>query len=152
MQGFHLASSEICYQSICEYELIISAQLSHIYKPPDFMQPGYFDVDLDGTDLRIINNTLRNNEQYGPYIGQMVSEPDKVVTLDGVKRLILTVNGQFPAPPLEVKEGAQVSKAPATLSNASNMSDLRYVRSSDLMSNILESFSNGSLICISHSS
>ena len=116
------------------------------------MQPGYFDVDLDGTDLRIINNTLRNNEQYGPYIGQMVSEPDKVVTLDGVKRLILTVNGQFPAPPLEVKEGAQVSKAPATLSNASNMSDLRYVRSSDLMSNILESFSNGSLICISHSS
>ena len=41
-------------------------------------------------------------------IGSNVSADD-VITLDGVPRNVIVVNGQFPGPAIEVMEGAQVT-------------------------------------------
>ena len=102
-------ASEICYSRICKYDLVISAQESHVYRPADFVGPGTFDVDIDGQDLRVVNSSFRPTEIWPNVIGQVVPNPLDVMTLDGIKRVVITVNGQFPGPTLEVMEGAQVS-------------------------------------------
>ena len=102
-------SSEICFSRVCEFDLVISAQMSHVYRPADFRGPGYFDVDLEGRDLRVVNSTFRTSDLHPDVIGQVVPDPLDVITLDGVRRLVITVNGQFPAPTLEVVKDSQVS-------------------------------------------
>ena len=105
----HLSLSEICYSRVCEFDMVIAARESLTYKP-DYMgpAPGYFDVELDGRDLRVVNSSFRVDEVFSSAIGQVVSDPLEVITLDGVKRFVITINGEFPGPTLEVTEGAEV--------------------------------------------
>ena len=103
-----MAFSEICYSRVCKFDLVISGQESHVYRPADFVGPGTFDVDIDGQDLRVVNSSFRPTEIWPNVIGQVVPNPLDVITLDGVKRIIITINGQFPGPTLEVVEGAEV--------------------------------------------
>ena len=68
-----------------------------------------FNVQLDGRDLRVIGNSYRVPEE-NDIIGKIVP-PDDVITADGYPRNIITVNGQFPSPDIEVGEGSQVNIA-----------------------------------------
>ena len=82
-------------------------QFSHIYNitPSVF---DYYDVDLQpGTDiLRVVNSTFRPGN--ADPIGRSVPPLD-VITLDGVRRKVYTINGKFPGPTIEVTEGSKVS-------------------------------------------
>ena len=109
LQGVPQVVSEICYSRVCRFDLVISGQESLVYRPANFVGPGTFDVDLDGQDLRVVNNSFRPTEIWPNIIGQVVPNPLDVMTLDGIKRVVITINGQFPGPTLEVVEGAQVS-------------------------------------------
>ena len=101
------AYSDICTSSVCEFELVIAMQQSLVYQPPGGRN---FDVDLDPDGvLRVVNSTARPTANFSEFIGLPVPDPRKVITVDGVKRNLFTINGQFPGPTLEVMEGAKVS-------------------------------------------
>ena len=87
-----LASGEICTQNVCEYHFDIRYASSMMYKG--------FKVVLDGTRL-----------QYAPGQGanpNAVINPDDVITLDGVIREVISVNGQIPGPTIEIMEHSEV--------------------------------------------
>ena len=64
-----------------------------------------FDVEADGPDIRIISTPWV--PPGNPNVG-MIVDPAEVITADGIPRNIITINGQFPGPTLEVMEHAQV--------------------------------------------
>ncbi len=65
-----------------------------------------YNVELNDTDLQIVESSYHPKE-YDDMIGQFV-DPSDVITADGVRRDILTVNGQFPGPNIEVLQGGEV--------------------------------------------
>ena len=64
-----------------------------------------FSVALNGTALEIEGNSWLKDVS----LIDKVLNPDDVITADGFVRDIITVNGQFPGPDLQVLAGADVS-------------------------------------------
>ena len=96
-----------CDKSICNFELIVRHEDSMIYRAPldEGPLPLAFPVILNGDKLQVTTNNFHIG---GPFIGKVVNASD-VHTVDGYMRRIITINGQFPGPNLEVMEGATVS-------------------------------------------
>ena len=73
-----------------------------------FQKPqGTFDVKAKGAKLVTAPNTFR---VAGPGLtfDEVVNKRD-VITLDGIPRDVMVINGRHPGPTIEVMEGAQVS-------------------------------------------
>jgi len=66
-----------------------------------------FNVQLNGTRLQVVENSLRVVADYSTIIGRTVN-PDDVITTDGYSRDVIVINDQFPGPTIEVMEGVQV--------------------------------------------
>jgi FtsP/CotA-like multicopper oxidase with cupredoxin domain len=65
-----------------------------------------YEVELNDTMLQIVENEYRRSENH-PLVGTYV-DASEVITADGYRRDVITINGQFPGPTIEVMEGAQV--------------------------------------------
>jgi hypothetical protein len=65
-----------------------------------------YEVELNGTKLQLMENEFNRKEDH-PLVGTFVNASD-VITVDGYKRNIITINDQFPGPTIEVMEDAQV--------------------------------------------
>ena len=64
-----------------------------------------YEVKLNGTKLQVVETA--NNQLPDDVIGTYVNDSD-VITGDGYRRTVFTINGQFPGPAIEVMEGSQV--------------------------------------------
>ena len=67
---------------------------------------GSYNVDLNGTRLQIVENSFRKDDK-APLAGSFVDTND-VITADGYRRELITINDQFPGPKLEVMKDAEV--------------------------------------------
>ena len=95
----------ICIKEVCEYKFVIQHARTMSYA----VGRKVYSVGLNGTQLQIIGNSYRpegNNDMFGQHV-----QPNDVITADGVVRTVITINGQFPGPTIEVAEGAEVSVA-----------------------------------------
>ena len=68
------------------------------------------DLDQDGRLHRKLGNYY-NKPLYADMNGTEVDPTDYVITTNGLRRKIVTINGVFPGPTLEVMEGAEVSSS-----------------------------------------
>lgn len=88
------SQSKVCTNSTCTYHLVIDYCWTMKHKDSNGV---VHDVTLNGTSL-----------QYAAGSDIHTVSPNDVITADGFPRRILTVNGQYPGPPIEVTEGSQV--------------------------------------------
>ena len=95
-------NSNICVKKVCEFTFVVHHTRTMLYHHPT---KGAYDVQLQGKDLRTVENTLKRRPD--EVIGRVVNASE-VITADGYPRNIIMINGQFPGPTLEVMEGAQV--------------------------------------------
>ena len=61
------------------------------------------DVVLNNTDLQLVGNEKSDENVTGQYVN-----PDDVIMIDGYPRDVITINGKFPGPTIEVLEGTEV--------------------------------------------
>ena len=99
-------TADICTKDICEFHLDIRRIRTMTYAKPD--GSGSYNVVLDPTNnkLKIVPNLLRTPGS-DPLLDTYI-EAEKVVTAGGYIRNVITMNGQFPGPSIEVMEGAEV--------------------------------------------
>ena len=89
---------EICEKEICEYFLEIRHQRTMTYQK-GFLRT--YNAMWNGTNVVL-------EDRFGRPLPTDGDVRDEVVTADGVKRNLITVNGTVPGPAIEVMEGAQV--------------------------------------------
>jgi len=97
-------AGEVCRGPVCEFQFNVSLAQTMTTKTDD----GIFSVELNGTRLQVVENSLRKVVDYPDIIGRTVN-PDDVITADGFSRDVFVINDQFPGPTIEVMEGVQVS-------------------------------------------
>ena len=102
--GWMQADAEICLEPICEYNFIVRHSRTMMYW---HTERDVYNVKLDGDKLKLAPSLYRP-EGSTDVIGKVVNAND-VITADGYVRDIITINGQFPGPTIEVAEGSQVS-------------------------------------------
>ena len=95
------ANAEICFEKVCEYEMVLRWERTMVYRTNDKA----FDVKMEDGQMKLTSNSLRVDDEE---IGETV-DPSKVITADGFERDVITINGGFPGPTIEVVKGAQVS-------------------------------------------
>lgn len=79
----------------------IGKQTTMIYKSPD----GTLMVNMNGTRLQLVGNDFSSTlSEIGDFV-----DPDDVITADGFVRDVMTINGQFPGPTIEVLRDTEVS-------------------------------------------
>ena len=93
-------NAEICFDKVCEYEMVLRWERTMVYRT----ETKGFEVEMKDGQMKIKSNSLRQNDEE---IGDVV-DPSRVITADGYERNIITINGQFPGPTLEVVKGSQV--------------------------------------------
>jgi len=98
-------TAELCVEDICEYHFEIRRWRSMTYYTPK----GSYNVELNGTRLQITENSFRKEEK-APLAGSFVNSDD-VITADGFRRELITINDQFPGPTIEVMKGAEVCES-----------------------------------------
>jgi Multicopper oxidase len=99
------AGNFVCTESSCKFHLIIERRQTMT----TVIDGDAFDVALDDAgQLKVIDNSFHSAARFRSVVGRWV-DPDDALTADGFRRDILTVNGQFPGPTIEVYEGAQAS-------------------------------------------
>ena len=108
------ADGEICVSSVCSYNFVLRHHKIMTYETnsPGAVRPSTYDVVLNGSNLIVAANLFRPANVGGvidPNIGKVVSSDD-VITADGYPRYIVTINGQFPGPTIEVTQGSTVNK------------------------------------------
>ena len=96
------SAADICSSPVCKFDLTVRYASTMVYRTP--RGTGY-SVALNGTRLQVVANTKRQLPD--KVIGTFVNEDD-VITADGFRRNVMTINDQFPGPAIEVYEGAQV--------------------------------------------
>ncbi len=101
-QSFILTKADICTSKICEYHFDVERWQTMVYSTNN----AAYNVELNGTDLQIVESSYHPKE-YDGMIGQFIDSSD-VITGDGLRRDIITVNGQFPGPDIEVLQGCEV--------------------------------------------
>merc|ERR1719443_979031 len=65
------------------------------------------DISQEGHLLRNLGN-FYNKPRYADMNRTRIQATDNVITANGLRRKIITINGVFPGPTLEVMEGAEV--------------------------------------------
>lgn len=89
------SEAAVCTNATCTYELVIKYAWTMQYTDNKGV---VHDVTLNGTDLQYVDGSEIHTVS-----------PNDVITADGYPRRLLTFNGQYPGPPIEVIEGSQVS-------------------------------------------
>lgn len=98
-------NGDICTTMVCQYDFDVRLGRTMTYRTPD--ESKTLPVQLNGTRLQVVENQFYLKAQV-PEVGQFLL-PEEVTTADGFERDIITINGGFPGPTIEVLEGAQVS-------------------------------------------
>ena len=70
-----------------------------------------FLVELDNGQLHRKLGSYYNKPLYADMNGTEIGATDSVITADGSRRKLVTINGVFPGPTLEVMEDAEVRKS-----------------------------------------
>jgi len=96
-------AGEVCLGPVCEFRFVVSITETMTTK----INGKVFSVGLNGTRLQVVENSLRRADDYPDIIGRTVN-PDDVITADGYSRDVITINGQFPGPTIEVVERVEV--------------------------------------------
>ncbi|XP_065052890.1 uncharacterized protein LOC135682090 [Rhopilema esculentum] len=112
-QAFQKASSsgEICKENICKFVLTLREELSmtRTIRPGRIWTSGEtFLLQLENGRLIQRLGTFYQQKVYNDYDGLVVNATTDTITADGVRRSLITINGQFPGPMLEVMEGSEV--------------------------------------------
>ena len=100
------SDAKLCDSPVCTYDFVIRRERTMTYRDGDGV---LYNVEAYATQLRVVGNTYRTKRDF-PLIGTLVP-PDDVITADGFPRNVITVNGQFPGPTIEVYEGTQVRRS-----------------------------------------
>ena len=95
------ASQDICQKDICEFDFRVYKVQTMTYRTHNET----LNVRDNEGSLEIKDNGYWDERD--DWIGQKVSSDD-VITVDGFQRHVITVNGKFPGPTIEVMQGAQV--------------------------------------------
>ena len=100
-------SADLCPHKRCVFELTIDRIRSRTWNNPDD-DGELYNVGLNETNgnLILIPNIYRQ-EGTDPLLGQTIDVED-TVTVGGVVKDVITVNGGIPGPVIEVMEGAEV--------------------------------------------
>jgi len=96
-------AGEVCLGPVCEFQFVVRLAETMTTK----IDGKVFNVQLNGTRLQVVENSLRRAADYPDIIGRTVN-PDDVITADGYSRDVIVINDQFPGPTIEVMEGVQV--------------------------------------------
>jgi len=96
-------AGEVCRGPDCEFQFVVSAKETMTTEIDGIV----FSVQLNGTRLQVVENSLRRADDYPDIIGRTVN-PDDVITADGYSRDVIVINDQFSGPTIEVMEGVQV--------------------------------------------
>ncbi|XP_048577660.1 LOW QUALITY PROTEIN: L-ascorbate oxidase [Nematostella vectensis] len=99
---FHVSNTEICTKSICEYEFVVRETKTMMYSSD---ANNAYQVKLEDDGSLSLLATPHGFHRTVPNISIPL---DKVHTVDGINRTIITINDQFPGPTIEVTEGAEV--------------------------------------------
>ena len=96
-----------CREDVCEYWFVFEETPSLTHKAEDTQ---VYNVGLNGTDLVLVPS-LYHEEQDLPEQRVLTRDQASMVnTLDGYQMPIITINGQFLGPTIDVIEGAQVNQ------------------------------------------
>ena len=108
-----LDSENVCKEKICKFHLTLRDEMSMARK----VKEGRIWKSGETFFLELKNGSLVQN--LGTFYQQKIYKDlenmnienvtDNVITADGVQRPIITINGVFPGPTLEVMEGREVS-------------------------------------------
>ena len=98
--------AEICTDSRCEYHFDVRRQRSMTWTNPDNGAEYNVGLNTSNNQLQLIPNCQRIPGS-DPLLGSYVPA-DEVITAGGYIRNVITVNGQFPGPSIEVMEGTEV--------------------------------------------
>jgi len=96
-------AGEVCRGPVCQFQFVVSRAQTMTTK----IDGKVFNVQLNGTRLQVVENSLRRAVDYPGIIGRTVN-PDDVITADGYSRDVIVINDQFPGPTIEVMKGVQV--------------------------------------------
>ena len=102
------AQAEICDRSECVYNFDIRWSRTMTYSHPSTQHT--YNVMQDNHKLLVTSNSvgLDDINVRASVIGRHVHDND-VITADGRPRGVITINGQFPGPAIEVMENTKVS-------------------------------------------
>ena len=111
-----LDPEKVCKEDICKFHLSVRDEMSmteKIYgqgRNPITKTGETFMVDIsqEGHLLRDLGN-FYNKPRYADMNRTRIQATDNVITANGLRRKIITINGVFPGPTLEVMEGAEVN-------------------------------------------
>ena len=98
--NYSLIGAEICKKEICDYHFDIEHHRTMTYNKGIV---NTFNAKLNGSKV-----ILEDDAHLRP-LPTIDDITDDVITADGVRRNIITVNKMFPGPAVEVMEGSQVS-------------------------------------------
>ena len=97
------SSDTVCTGPVCEFSL----NIQHVRSMTYFTCGSTYNVEMNGTRIQVAANSLRPAESTS-LVGQEV-QPGDVITLDGRPATVISINGEFPGPTIEVMEGVEVS-------------------------------------------
>jgi hypothetical protein len=106
-----LKSGNVCTEKICKFHLTLRDEISMTRKvrPGRIWKSGEtFLLELQNGSLLQKLGTFYEQETYHDLAKEIVNITDDVITADGVRRPIITINDVFPGPTLEVMEGSEV--------------------------------------------
>ncbi len=104
-----LGAGDICQEKVCEFKLVVREELSMTNKIK-----GKFLREGETMLVEMKNGKLMQKRGifyyplYDEKIEHEINATDDTITTDGVKRSVITVNGLFPGPTLQVMEGSEV--------------------------------------------
>ena len=108
-----LDSGNVCKEKICKFHLTLRDEMSMTRKVMDgrIWQSGEtFLLELKNGSLVQKLGTFYQQKTYEDLENMNIQNvTDNVITADGVQRPLITINGVFPGPTLEVIEGSEVS-------------------------------------------
>lgn len=112
-----LSTEKICRDDICKFHLSVRDEMSMTEKifgqgrsPVTKVGETFLvELDEDGKLHRGLGSYY-NKPLYADMNGTDIEATDNVITTNGLRRKIITINGVFPGPTLEVMEGAEVNE------------------------------------------
>eukprot|EP00794_Sanderia_malayensis_P013688 gene13688-15114_t len=102
---------EICRTKMCRFELVVQEELSMTtkYTPGKILSGGEtLLLELKNGKLVKKLGTFYQQATFADEEGQVVNVSRDVITADGFRRSLITINGQFPGPTLQVMSNAEV--------------------------------------------
>ena len=108
-----LDSGNVCKEKICKFHLTLRDEMSMARKVMEgriWKSGETFSLELKNGSLVQKLGTFYQQKIYKDLENVNIENvTDNVITADGVQRPIITINGVFPGPTLEVMEGSEVS-------------------------------------------